>query len=97
MLGSRTRQDLFIYADPPYVGTGGGYIESFNDKRLEDLVQRLIEVGCNFAISEFDSEHVLQIAENYNLNVIHILQRQSIKSVRNEILVTNYDRINTLF
>lgn len=90
-------ENAFIYADPPYVGTNGAYIESFNKDRLEGLVTHLLGTELKFAISEFDSDEVLNIAKDYDLNVIQIVTRQSIKKRSNEILLTNYKRLNTLF
>ena len=58
------KQDMFIYCDPPYVGTIQDYIErGFNEDDLRKLVNMLEEIGVNFAISgcctEEDKEKTL--------------------------------------
>jgi len=83
----------FIYCDPPYLNTGNNYSNSFTEKDTKDLFEVLINRGCKFAISEFDNPVILDLAEQYNLNVITIGERRTLKNRRIEILITNYKNI----
>ena len=90
-------EKTFIYSDPPYLGTDDNYSHSFKPQDHYDLQKALIEMGCKFAISEFDNEFVLQCAKENGLNIIEIGERQNLKNRRTEILITNYKLNNTLF
>lgn len=85
------KEDAFIYADPPYLGTKGNY-DSFTENDTQDLFKILVESGIRFAISEFDNPIVLDLANNYGLNLITIGERQNLKNRRTEILITNYKK-----
>ena len=80
----------FIYCDPPYLGTGNNYSNSFTEEQSTELFDTLEETGCKFAMSEFDHPFILEQAKQRNLNVIIIGERQNLKNRRTEILVTNY-------
>lgn len=86
----------FIYADPPYLGTNDNYSNSFTEKNTIDLFSVLVESGIRFAISEFNNPFILDLAKKYNLNIIPICERQTLKNRNIEILITNYEK-NTLF
>lgn len=90
-------KSAFIYADPPYLNTGNNYGNSFTEQDTKDLFSLLIDSKLKFAISEFDNDFVLQLAETYKLNVITIGERQNMKNRRTEILVTNYKKPLSLF
>jgi DNA adenine methylase len=79
-----------IYCDPPYLGTGDNYSNSFTEQDTIDLFEVLIKTGCKFAISEFDNPFVLELAKKHNLKVITIGERQNLKNRRTEILIVNY-------
>jgi len=80
----------FIYCDPPYLGTGDNYSNSFTEEQSAELFDTLEETGCKFAMSEFDNPFILEQAKQRDLNVIIIGERQNLKNRRTEILVTNY-------
>ena len=82
--------ETFIYCDPPYLGTGDNYSNSFTEEDTIDLFEVLIKTGCKFAISEFDNPIVLELAKSHNLEVITIGERQNLKNRRTEILIVNY-------
>ena len=86
------KEDVFIYADPPYLGTTNNYSSSFTETDTKDLFSILVESDIRFAISEFDSPMVLDLANNYKLNIITIGERRNLKNLRTEILITNYQR-----
>lgn len=93
-------QDLgsaFIYADPPYMGTEDNYSHSFTEQDTIDLFQLLVDSKIKFAVSEFDNPIVMDLASTHKLNVIHITERQTMKSRNTEILITNFDGNATLF
>lgn len=90
-------KSAFIYADPPYLGTGNNYKEIFTEQDSEDLFELLVNSGLMFAMSEFDSKFILNQAKQRNLNIIYIGERQNMKNRKTEILVTNYKKAPTLF
>lgn len=81
---------VFIYNDPPYLGTENNYEGSFTEKDSRDLIEANIKTGCRFAMSEFDNPVILDLAREYGLNVITIGERKNMKNRRVEILLTNY-------
>ena len=88
----------FIYCDPPYLGTTDNYSDSFKEEDSNDLFNTLEEIGCKFAMSEFDHPFILEQAEERGLNIIYIGERQNIKNRRTEVLITNYEnRQQSLF
>ena len=92
---------LFIYADPPYLGTDGAYSTSWSEKDTTELFEYLDNYATknfddggnniNFAISEFDSDKILELSERYNLYITEIGERRNLHNRRTEILITNYD------
>ena len=88
--GRNDQAKTLIYNDPPYLGTTDNYSHSFTKQDLIDLIEVNIETGCKFAISEFDNPVVLELADQYNLEVITIGERQNLKNRRTEILLVNY-------
>ena len=89
--------NIFIYNDPPYLGTDNNYSNSFTEADSLDLFNTLDETGCKYAMSEFNHPFILQQAKERGLNVHIIGERQNIKNRRTEILVTNYRNNPTLF
>jgi DNA adenine methylase len=93
-----TEGQHFIYCDPPYLGTGDNYSDSFTEDDSNDLFNELKETKCKFAMSEFDHPFILEQAKERGLNIIIIDERQNLKNRRTEILVTNYEnRQGSLF
>lgn len=88
----KDKQRAFIYADPPYLGTANNYSNSFTETDTQDLFKILCESNIRFAISEFDNPIILDLANDYGLNVITIGERQNLKNRRTEILITNYQK-----
>lgn len=82
----------FIYNDSPYLDTVNTYSDNgkWSKDDLRDLIDCNKTTGCKFAISEFDHDFVIALAETMNLNIIRIGERQNLKNRRNEILITNY-------
>lgn len=86
----RTPEHAFIYSDPPYIGTDNNYQESFTEQDTQDLFEILVKSGIRFAISEFDNQFVLELAEKHGLHVTELGERRNLKNRRTEILITNY-------
>jgi DNA adenine methylase len=95
--GDNFRDESFIYADPPYLGTTDNYSNSFAEQDSIDLFNALNETGCKWAMSEFENEFILKQAKERNLNVITIGERKNLNNRRTEILITNYKKDATLF
>ena len=95
---SNERNKTFIYCDPPYLGTGDNYENSFNEEDSVDLFKCLIDSKCSFAMSEFNHPFILEQAKTQGLNIIIIGERKNLKNTRTEILITNYEnRQQSLF
>jgi len=88
-IGKGESSKTFIYCDPPYLGTGDNYSNSFTEQDTIDLFDTLIKTGCKFAISEFDNPIILELAKTHNLEVIQIGERQNLKNRKTEILIVN--------
>lgn len=91
------RDKTFIYCDPPYIDQTHTYEAGFTEQDTRDLFELLVKSGIKFAISEFDNDFVLGLADNHRLNVEVIGERQNMKNRRTEILVTNYKQHRFLF
>jgi DNA adenine methylase Dam len=89
----REKPRVFIYADPPYLGTDNNYQNSFTEKDTEELFELLVTSDMRFAISEFNTPKVLDLAQVYHLNIFEIGERRNINNRRTEILITNYQPI----
>lgn len=89
-------ENIFVYADPPYIGTKGNY-NVFKEQDTRLLFETLVNFGSYFALSEFDNEIILDLVSEYKLEVKYIGERQNLNNRRTEILVTNYKIHNTLF
>ena len=85
-----TDKNTFWYADPPYIGTGNNYAESFTEDDTRDLFSILISSGLRFAVSEFRHPLVMALAEEHGLHVTSLGERRNLKNRREEILITNY-------
>ncbi len=90
--GGNDVEKIFIYCDPPYIKTRQIFTsgKKWNEKNLDELIEYCISTKCNFAISEFSNDIVLNLAKKYNLNVSNIINRISVKSRETEILLKNY-------
>ena len=82
---------VFIYNDPPYLGTDDNYEAGFTEELSFNLFETLQGTGVNWAMSEFDHPFIVQQAKERGLNVINLGERQNLKNRRKEILVTNYE------
>lgn len=81
----------FIYNDPPYINSTDGYNTpkwSFQD--LEDLFEVSDNTSIPYAISEFDTPEIRDLAKFYNCQVIEIGERRTIESRNMEVLIVNY-------
>ena len=96
--GRNNENKTFIYCDPPYLNTTDKYeMDDFKKQDSIDLFDCLEATGCKFAMSEFDNEFILNQSKERGLNVIVIGERKNLKNRRTEILVTNYQKQNSLF
>ena len=96
--GRSENEKIFIYCDPPYLGTDNNYSDSFKKQDFVDLLDSLDGFvkkyfNSSYAISEFDHPFVLESAKGRGLNIIYLGERQAIKKRANEILITNYENL----
>jgi DNA adenine methylase len=87
----REKAKAFIYADPPYLGTGHNYATGFTEQDTFDLFRVLVESDMRFAISEFDHPTILHLADVYKLKINVIGRRRTLKNRQTELLITNYE------
>jgi DNA adenine methylase len=80
----------FAYLDPPYLGTGDNYSNSFTETDTRDLVEQILSMNIKFAMSEFAHPFVLELAKKHKLHVEVIGERKTLKSRNTEILIMNY-------
>ena len=85
------KENVFIYCDPPYLGTNNNYSNSFTEQDSIDLFDCLQETKCKFAMSEFNNEFILNQAKERGLNIVLIGERKNLKNIKTEILITNYE------
>ncbi len=90
-----TKEECFIYCDPPYSISKGRLKDNKGWdglKDLEKLVNACVEFGCNFAISEYNDDAVINLFNKYNLN-IHTVSKSKFNKTTDkyEILATNYE------
>lgn len=93
----KEKEQTFVYADPPYLGTETNYDYRWNENDTIDLFNMLIDSGLKFGISEFDSDKILELAETNGLIVTDVAERLNMKNRRVEIFISNYKPQNTLF
>jgi DNA adenine methylase len=95
----KNKDGLFIYSDPPYLDKGNNYKlkKKWSKEDAKDCFDATFNTGQPGALSEFDHEYILQLAEERNLNVHYIGERKNLKCRDTEILITNYKPHPTLF
>lgn len=86
----RADGSVFVYADPPYLGTTHTYESGFTPADTRDLFALLAGSNYQFAISEFNTEFTLELAKEHRLIVTDIGERPNLKNRENEVLITNY-------
>jgi DNA adenine methylase len=88
-------RNSFIYADPPYFGTGNNYeTPDWTESDLTDLLKIATESKIRMAISEFKGDFVLNKAAEFGLKVFDVCERRSLGNRNTEILLLNYDPKN---
>lgn len=82
---------VFVYCDPPYLSTGNNYnTPKWSSSDLINLIELLISLKYNFAISEFDTTETMEIFNKYNLNTSVIGERRNLQNSKTEMLAYNY-------
>jgi len=88
---------IMCYNDPPYLGTGNNYSNSFKEQDTIDLfnincdLAKKYENNYFFAISEFETDFIKSLTKEKQLNLIKIKDRRNLQNRRLEILITNYE------
>ena len=99
-------EKTFAYCDKPYTGTTNNYGEKSKNSKWTanddiDFYDTITSWGGKAAISEYKTDHTVEIAKAYNLNLIEIKERHNLNAAKAdrkiEILLTNYSLANTLF
>lgn len=87
------KSDCFIYLDPVYLDTEHYYrVPNWTKSDSEDCFKIMSGSGIKCAMSEFNHPEILDLAKLYNMNVIYLKNRRNIKNVKQEILITNYEK-----
>jgi DNA adenine methylase len=87
----REKPRAFVYADPPYCGTGSNYAEDFTEEDTRDLFAVLVASGIRFAVSEYRHPVVMDCVQQYGLQVTSLGIKQSLKNRTEELVITNYN------
>jgi len=83
---------IFIYNDPPYLGTGDNYSTGkWDESALNRLYDALGEHPWKWALSEFSGGFAEAEAKKRGFWVHEIGERKNILNRRTEILITNYE------
>lgn len=86
------KKDSFGYLDPVYLDTEHNYkVPTWTVNETKACFDIMYNSGINHAMSEFNSEPVLDFASDYKMNVIKLKNRRNLKNNRHEILITNYN------
>jgi DNA adenine methylase len=81
----------FIYADCPFLGATSNYAgKKWTKKDADDLFKVLKETNIRFMVCEYNHPHIMRLVKKYGLQTIQLEPTHSIKSKRQEILITNY-------
>lgn len=105
MLGAPRDEDyatVFTYCDPPYINTTQPYAAaSWNAESLHSLIAALetkAKFGMKYAISEYDSPLICEIAAKYGLQVHTVGTTVSMgKKANTDVLLLNYSPTHKLF
>ncbi|AZA49554.1 DNA adenine methylase [Chryseobacterium carnipullorum] len=90
--GLNDREKCFVYLDPIYHDTEHYYsVPKWSEKDSIDCLDLMVDCGIRSAMSEFDSDFIIEEAQARNLNIIPLKSRANIKNRRTEILITNYN------
>lgn len=98
-------EKLFIYADPPYVGTECGHYGGYTEEDYKNLLTKLSQIKGKFLLSSFQTDLLNEFKEKFNWNQIEIKQDSPAKSGKNrelgdkgiskiEVLTYNYELTN---
>lgn len=94
--GENEVKKVFVYADPPYTGKTQPYnTPKWKETDFADLVKTLVDSGYKFAISEYNSEFVLDTCKGLYIHTLGEIQ--TMKNRNTEILITNFETSNKLF
>jgi DNA adenine methylase len=86
-----SKNDAFIYLDPIYLDTIHCYkVPKWTVNDTEDCFKIMRDSGIPSAMSEFDNDKILEMADSYKMNVIYLKERRNINNRNTEILITNY-------
>ena len=97
MRGTVNLDNIFIYADPPYLETGTNGYDTFSRIDTIDLFNLLEKSELKYAISEFKNPFIINEAEKRGLHIVDIEERRTLKSRNTEILIMNYKAEGRLF
>jgi len=87
-----TKDEAFVYLDPIYLNTSHYYkVPKWKESDTEDCFKIMANCGIKAAMSEFNTDKIIELAKTYEMRVIPIKIRNNIKNKRQEILITNYE------
>jgi len=89
-----SKESSFVYLDPIYLETEHYYkVPKWSESDTEDCFKIMKSCGIKCAMSEFNHNRVLEMANDYAMNVIMLKERQNIKNRKVEMLITNYSTL----
>ena len=90
------KTNALIYSDPPYLDTFN-YKMKWSKQDTLDCMDITFNSDIKAVMSEFNHKFILEEASRRKLNVITLGERQNMKNIRTEILITNFKPKNKLF
>lgn len=92
------KSEAFVFMDPVYLDTSNHYkVPKWHKNDTLDCLDIMKNCGIKSMMCEFSNKQVVDAAKSRNLEVRTLKQRHSIKSAREEIIITNYSITNQLF
>lgn len=86
------KKNAFVYLDPIYYKTEHYYnVPEWGEKDTLDCLDLMLTCGIKSGMSEFAHPFVIAAAQERELKITPIKERQNIKTRSTEILITNYE------
>ena len=87
--------EIFVYADPPYLGTAQKYKTKFVESDMDDLFELLLKSKHKFMISHNKHPYFFELCKKHNLEIITIKDNGYGVIPNTEVIAMNYDPLHT--
>jgi DNA adenine methylase len=101
VIDQRDSLDTFFYIDPPYPNSDQGHYRGFKVINLLELCEKLNKITGKFILSNYAIPELIEFLIIHKWNVLQydmrLLSTPKRIARKTELLITNFDIINTLF